>query len=92
MEKLKVLEQSSDGFEIAEADLRLRGPGDVLGTMQSGLSDLRFVEFLADTALLREARELADHVLAEDPHLDGIHRALRPLLQQDGMTDPTASA
>ena len=92
MEKLKVLEQSSDGFEIAEADLRLRGPGDVLGTMQSGLSDLRFVDFLADTALLREARELADHVLAEDPHLDGIHRALRPLLQQDGMTDPTASA
>ncbi len=92
MEKLKVLEQSSDGFEIAEADLRLRGPGDVLGTMQSGLSDLRFVDFLADTALLREARKLADHVLAEDPHLDGIHRALRPLLQQDGMTDPTASA
>ena len=92
MEKLKVLEQSSDGFEIAEADLRLRGPGDVLGTMQSGLSDLRFVDFLADTALLREARELADHVLVEDPHLDGIHRALRPLLQQDGVTDPTASA
>ena len=93
MEKLKVLEQSSDGFEIAEADLRLRGPGDVLGTMQSGLSDLRFVEFLADTALLREARELADRVLAVDPHLDGIHRALRPLLQQqDGVTDPTASA
>ncbi len=92
MEKLKVLEQSSDGFEIAEADLRLRGPGDVLGTMQSGLSDLRFVDFLADTVLLREARELADRVLAVDPHLDGIHRALRPLLQQDGVTDPTASA
>ena len=40
IEKLRVLEQSADGFEIAEADLRLRGPGDVLGTMQSGLSDL----------------------------------------------------
>lgn len=83
LEKLKVLEQSADGFVIAEADLRLRGPGDVLGTTQSGLSDLRFVDFLADTALLREAREIADRVLAEDPHLDESHRALRTLLQED---------
>jgi ATP-dependent DNA helicase RecG len=81
MEKLKVLEQCADGFEIAEADLRLRGPGDVLGTQQSGLSDLRFTDFLADTALLRQAREIADRVLGEDPHLLGVHAALRPLLQ-----------
>ena len=81
LEKLQVLEQSSDGFEIAEADLRLRGPGDVLGTVQSGLSELRFGDFLADTALLREARELADRVLAEDPLLVGPHRALRPVIQ-----------
>lgn len=81
MEKLKVLEQTSDGFEIAEADLRLRGPGDVLGTMQSGLSDLRFPDFLADTALLRDARALADQVLAEDPMLDGAHDNLRTLIQ-----------
>lgn len=88
MEKLKVLEQSADGFEIAEADLRLRGPGDVLGTMQSGLSDLRFVDFLADTTLLREARGIADRILDEDPHLDGAHRALRELLHEDaGVTD-----
>lgn len=80
LEKLKVLEQTADGFEIAEADLRLRGPGDVLGTMQSGLSDLRFADFLADTVLLREARALADRMLAEDPHLDGIHRNLRKLI------------
>ncbi len=80
LEKLKVLEQSSDGFEIAEADLRLRGPGDVLGTVQSGLSDLRFTDFLADTALLREARALADQVLLEDPHLDGIHQNLRAMI------------
>ncbi len=80
MAKLKVLEQSADGFEIAEADLRMRGPGDVLGTQQSGLCDLRFVDFLADTALLREAREIADKVIAEDPHLGGRHHLLRPLL------------
>ena len=77
MEKLRVLEGTSDGFEIAEADLRLRGPGDVLGTLQSGISELRFPDFLTDTEMLREARALAEKVLAEDPLLDGIHRALR---------------
>ena len=82
LEKLKVLEQTADGFEIAEADLRLRGPGDVLGTMQSGLSDLRFTNFLADVTLLREARELADRVLAEDPQLEGIHRNLRRIIHE----------
>lgn len=87
LEKLKILEQSSDGFEIAEADLRLRGPGDVLGTMQSGLSDLRFTDFLVDTVLLREARTLADTVLAEDPHLVGPHHALRALIQRRSDTD-----
>ncbi|MEO5713102.1 MAG: ATP-dependent DNA helicase RecG [Luteolibacter sp.] len=81
LEKLKVLEQTSDGFEIAEADLRLRGPGDVLGTIQSGLGNLRFTDFLADTALLREARALAEVVLNEDPHLDGVHSALRSIIQ-----------
>ena len=81
LEKLKVLERTSDGFEIAEADLRLRGPGDVLGTVQSGLSDLRFADFLADTSLLREARTLADQILSEDPHLNEIHSSLRESIQ-----------
>ena len=83
MEKLRVLEETADGFEIAEADLKLRGPGDVLGTSQSGLSDLKFVDFLADTALLREARKLADEVLKEDPQLDGVHRGLRGLITEE---------
>lgn len=70
MEKLQVLADTSDGFKIAEADLRFRGPGDVLGTAQSGLVDLRFVDYLADTALLHEARALAEGVLVEDPYLE----------------------
>ncbi len=82
LEKLKVLEQTADGFEIAEADLRLRGPGDVLGTVQSGLSNLRFTDFLADTVLLREARALAERVLSEDPYLDGVHQSLRSIIQE----------
>jgi len=80
MEKLRVLENTSDGFEIAEADLRLRGPGDVLGTAQSGLESLRFADFLADTALLREARSRAEDVFKQDPLLDGAHGALRGLI------------
>jgi ATP-dependent DNA helicase RecG len=84
LEKLRVLEKSSDGFEISEADLRLRGPGDVLGTSQSGLSDLRFPEFLADLDLLRETRALADQVLTEDPALDARYRDLISLIQHPG--------
>jgi len=82
--KLSVLEKTSDGFEIAEADLELRGPGDVLGTAQSGLSDLRFADFITDTALIREARGLADKVFAEDPALDGSHAKLLPLIKTGG--------
>ena len=69
VEKLQVLADTTDGFKIAEADLRLRGPGELLGTAQSGLADLRFVEFLADTELIREARALAEAVLEKDPML-----------------------
>jgi ATP-dependent DNA helicase RecG len=83
LEKLRVLEQSTDGFVIAEEDLRLRGPGDVLGTSQSGLGDLRFADFLADISLLREARAIADRILAEDPQLVGPHRALAALIHTD---------
>ena len=70
MEKLQVLADTTDGFKIAEADLHLRGPGDLLGTAQSGLADLRFVDFLADTELIREARALAEVVLEKDPQLE----------------------
>jgi ATP-dependent DNA helicase RecG len=82
MEKLKVLEQTGDGFEIAEADMRLRGPGDVLGTSQSGLAELKFVEFLADPSLIREAGGLAAKVLAEDPDLSGRHASLLRLIKE----------
>jgi ATP-dependent DNA helicase RecG len=84
MAKLEVMAKTGDGFEIAEEDLRLRGPGDVLGTVQSGLADLRFADFLADPALLREARALAEAVIDRDPALDGPHAALRPLIGEPG--------
>ncbi|MFM1558076.1 MAG: ATP-dependent DNA helicase RecG [Roseibacillus sp.] len=70
LKKLRVLEETGDGFKIAEEDLLLRGPGEVLGTAQSGLTDLRFVDYLADTALVREARRLAEELLDRDPDLE----------------------
>ncbi|MGJ8696224.1 MAG: ATP-dependent DNA helicase RecG [Verrucomicrobiaceae bacterium] len=70
LEKLNILADTLDGFKIAEEDLRLRGPGEVLGTQQSGVGGLRFVEYLADTGLIREAREVAEEVLRDDPKLE----------------------
>ena len=68
-EKLRVLEQTTDGFRIAEADLELRGPGELLGTAQSGLAGLRLGDLITQTDLVKRARELADQLLSEDPHL-----------------------
>jgi ATP-dependent DNA helicase RecG len=82
LEKLEVLEKTSDGFEIAEADLRLRGPGDILGTAQSGLTDLRFADFITDTELIRQARSLADQVFKDDPDLSRLHANLRPFISE----------
>src|SRR5262249_52848174 len=67
--RMRTLEQSTDGFHIAEADLVLRGPGDFLGTRQAGLPDFRVANLLRDTALLRAARDEALAWLAEDPDL-----------------------
>lgn len=83
IDKLQVMADTSDGFKIAEADLRRRGPGDVLGTAQSGLAELRFVEFLADTELIREARQLADHLLVKDPTLQNHQELYHAMLDGD---------
>ncbi len=68
-DKLKVLEESRDGFRIAEEDLKLRGPGEVLGTAQSGLPDLKMGDLVTDADLLREARDLAGEILQDDPDI-----------------------
>jgi ATP-dependent DNA helicase RecG len=77
--KLAVLEKTNDGFEIAEADLRFRGPGDLLGTAQSGLPPLRVADLLQDADLLDEARGIARSILDLDPGLQsaGNQRFLR---------------
>jgi ATP-dependent DNA helicase RecG len=57
-ERLKILEETNDGFKIAEADLKLRGPGELLGREQSGMAKFRFGNLVDDLDLIRQAREL----------------------------------
>lgn len=79
-DKLRVLEQSNDGFAIAEADLRLRGPGDILGTAQSGLPPLTIGDLVGDAEWMRLARAAAQAIFADDPNLEkpenDLYRAL----------------
>ena len=73
-ERLSALERTNDGFELAETDLELRGPGDFFGTRQSGLPTLRMAQF-SDRKLLDLARELATRIAAEDPELEAPQHA-----------------
>lgn len=67
--RLSIMAETSDGFRIAEADLMIRGPGDFLGTKQSGLPQFRFADILRDWKILEEAREDAFRLVSEDPAL-----------------------
>ncbi|HEX9035945.1 MAG TPA: ATP-dependent DNA helicase RecG [Ktedonobacterales bacterium] len=76
-ERLRTLESTTDGFELAEADLRLRGPGDFFGVRQSGLPELKMAN-MADTRLIYEARTQAEWLWQRDPYLKALeHAALR---------------
>lgn len=68
MERLKILEESRDGFRIAEEDLKIRGPGDFLGDRQHGMPSFRFAKLLEDYALVQRARKIAiENVQKEEP-------------------------
>ena len=69
-QRLRVMENQHDGFKIAEADLAQRGPGEFLGTRQSGLGDFRLANLARDTRLLLEARQEAQAWLQNDPNLE----------------------
>ncbi len=82
-ERLCVMERTGDGFEVAEADLKLRGPGEHLGTRRSGAPTLRAADLVRDAELHQEAREDADAWLARDPELAGTDAAkLRRVLEE----------
>ena len=88
-QRIELMCQTSDGFELAEADLRMRGPGDLEGTSQSGLAmDLHISNLAKDSQILEDARQLALSVLEADPLLEhpanGLLRTQLATLKKDG--------
>jgi len=77
-QRLNVLRQSNDGFVIAQKDLEIRGPGEVLGTKQTGLAELKIADLVRDQALIPHIQKLANHVMLQAPErVDAIiHRWL----------------
>jgi len=69
MKRMETMVQSNDGFEISEVDLQLRGPGDLMGTQQSGVLDLKISNLARDGQIVTLAREAAKKLLEEDPQL-----------------------
>ena len=70
--RLKTMVETSDGFKIAEVDLKLRGPGNMMGTQQSGVLNLKIADVVKDTPILYKARNSAIEILQEDPNLSKI--------------------
>jgi ATP-dependent DNA helicase RecG len=86
--KLGVLEKTIDGFAVAEADWEMRGPGDLLGTAQSGLPALKLGDLIKDADLMQEARAAATAILAVDPLLESREnqRFRQLIVEQHGRT------
>jgi len=86
--KLAVLERTTNGFEVAEADWELRGPGDVLGTAQSGLPALKIGDLKRDAELMRRARAAAMSIFEMDPRLEQPEnqRFRRSIVEQQGQS------
>ena len=80
-QRLQIMEQTQDGFVLAEEDLKIRGPGNILGTEQSGLPPLRVANLSADMRLLSVARDTANTLMAADPALSA-YPALRERLEK----------
>jgi ATP-dependent DNA helicase RecG len=82
-ERLSIMTATNNGFEIAEKDLALRGPGDIEGTRQSGALNLKLASLIQDRELLQQAQTLAEQLAEQDPDLKALeNQALRQFLQQ----------
>lgn len=75
-ERIATMVRTNNGFDIAEADLRLRGPGNIEGTQQSGILNLRIADLAHDGRILQAAREIATRVLDDDPTFEKAHHRL----------------
>jgi ATP-dependent DNA helicase RecG len=86
IERLKIMMETTDGFLIAERDMRLRGPGELLGVRQSGFLGFRIADLAGDSELLLEAREDAKGLLAADPGLRASENAV--IARRPGRAEP----
>jgi ATP-dependent DNA helicase RecG len=83
-ERINTLVRTNNGFEIAEADLKLRGPGNMDGKQQSGIIQLKLADLSKDGAILETAREEAFTILSADPFLtQQEHKGLKKFLEQN---------
>jgi ATP-dependent DNA helicase RecG len=88
--RLSVMERTTDGFRIAEEDLKIRGPGDFAGVRQSGIPDLVFSDIVRDARMLSRSREIAGALLARDPGLNHMeHAALARWIASKDAATPT---
>lgn len=86
-ERLQVMKHTSNGFDIADYDLKSRGPGDFFGKRQHGLPDLKIADMLEDTETLRQCRECALKILESDPRLDAYPELCERINNMFGKTD-----
>ena len=84
-ERIQTMVRTNNGFEIAEADLKLRGPGNIEGTQQSGIINFRIADLAKDGKILQTAREIANRILDDDPSLQRPqHQGIKIYLEQEG--------
>jgi ATP-dependent DNA helicase RecG len=69
-ERIKIMTSTGNGFEIAEKDLELRGPGEIEGTRQSGALNLKLADIIKDRNILETAKKVAEEIVEKDPEID----------------------
>ncbi len=88
--RLETMVQTNDGFKIAAVDLKLRGPGNIMGTQQSGILNLKIADVVKDGQILKLARETAKQILSKDPNLElpihkNIHSTYSNIVKKQGL-------
>jgi len=79
-QRLKIMEKTNDGFNIADEDLKLRGPGDILGLKQSGFFQYKIANLITDSPIIKEARKIAFDIVEKDPNLKNeMHKLLKDI-------------
>ncbi|MDO9595069.1 MAG: ATP-dependent DNA helicase RecG, partial [Lutibacter sp.] len=85
----KTMVDTSDGFKIAEVDLKLRGPGNLMGTQQSGILNLKIADLVKDAEVLKTARMMAMELLDKDPDLNAPENRFIRVAYQELSKDST---